>query len=140
MGPLGSRCEDTISACRLKVLHHFGADPSEYDVVFTSGSTSALKLVAECFPWSPQSALVYPFNAHTSVVGMREHAPSAYCIPSSLFHSSSSTPTPAHKPGTSDINGAGCYEKEDNNDEEVFYSLLTVPGECNFSGVTGVYE
>ena len=56
-----------------------------YDLIFTSGTTEALRIVAERFPWSSssppptqelccrckQSILVYPHNAHTSVIGMR---------------------------------------------------------------------
>jgi molybdenum cofactor sulfurtransferase len=127
MGPLGSRSEDIVASCRLKVLQHFGADPSDYDVVFTSGSTSALKLVAECFPWSPTSSLVYPYNSHTSVLGMREFAPSAYCVPSALFHRSSTSPS------STKIDTNANQEEEESN-RNTFYSLLVVPGECNFSG------
>ena len=34
------------------MLHHFNTDSTEYDVIFTSGCTAALKLLAESFPWS----------------------------------------------------------------------------------------
>ncbi|GKY91473.1 hypothetical protein MPSEU_000119600 [Mayamaea pseudoterrestris] len=65
-------------------LHHPG-----YQVLFTSGATEALRIVAERFPWfracqkcsssdennlhhvRQKSLLVYPHNAHTSVIGMR---------------------------------------------------------------------
>ena len=72
----------------------------EYQLVFTSGATASLKLVAERFPWKPltftskqhseilmsdtssdtqynlqsiqfRSMLLYPSNVHTSVIGMR---------------------------------------------------------------------
>lgn len=137
MGPWGSRCEDIVDSCRLQVLTYFGADPGEYDVVFTAGSTAALKVVAECFPWSPPSALVYPFNAHTSVLGMRDFAPSAYCVPSRVFHKVDSETSSAKMPE----NGGAAREQrvsgedEEEEDGDVFYSLLAVPGECNFSGV-----
>ena len=42
-----------------------------YEVVFTSGTTDALRIVAERFPFSVRSSLWYPQNSHTSVVGMR---------------------------------------------------------------------
>ena len=125
-----------ISSCRMEVLKHFGADPSEYDCVFTSGSTAALKLVAECFPWGDKSALVYPYNAHTSVLGMREFSPSAYCVPSALFHDvSDDVLTSAGSTTGNGINDCGpnyCTSGE-------YYSLLVVPGECNFSGDTRHY-
>lgn len=149
MGPLGSRCEDTIAACRLQVLRHFGADPSDYDCVFTSGATAALKLVAESFPWAPESALVHPYNTHTSVLGMREYAPSTYCVPSSVFHCSASASASANKQMDSGSDSISDSDSDSSNDSScdsgsgsgsdsdngVFYSLLTVPGECNFSGI-----
>lgn len=140
MGPLGGRCEDIISSCRLQVLSHFGADPSEYDCVFTSGATAALKLVAECFPWSPDSALVYPYNSHTSVLGMREYAPSAYCVPSSLFHKNPHNEREHDRsPLSCDQDHDGCKEHDRlSEDHAVHYSLLTTPGECNFSGMSAV--
>mmetsp|Transcript_11616 Transcript_11616/g.17420 ORF Transcript_11616/g.17420 Transcript_11616/m.17420 type:complete len:866 (-) Transcript_11616:51-2648(-) len=65
-----------------------------YDVIFTSGTTQALQIVAENFAWdngngngkdkdddddtcrtgNGNSVLVYSHNSHTSVVGMRESA------------------------------------------------------------------
>ena len=49
-------------------------------MIFTSGSTAALKLVAEAFPWAspgPEgggSCFCYLTDSHTSVVGMRKIA------------------------------------------------------------------
>ncbi|XP_061413417.1 molybdenum cofactor sulfurase isoform X1 [Lethenteron reissneri] len=43
---------DIIENVRYRILQHFKASPDEYAVVFTSGCTAALKLVAESFPWS----------------------------------------------------------------------------------------
>ncbi|KAG9355853.1 hypothetical protein JZ751_000695 [Albula glossodonta] len=60
-----------------KILQHFNTSPEEYTVVFTSGSTAALKLVAESFPWKaatpnePGSQFCYLTDNHTSVVGIR---------------------------------------------------------------------
>lgn len=54
-----------------RVLQHFNTTPEEYSVIFTSGCTAALKLVAESFPWSPQSLFSYLTDGHTSVVGIR---------------------------------------------------------------------
>lgn len=62
-------------SCR--VLQHFNTTPEEYSVIFTSGCTAALKLVAESFPWRPQteskagSHFCYLTDSHTSVVGIR---------------------------------------------------------------------
>uniref|UniRef100_K9IZQ1 Molybdenum cofactor sulfurase n=1 Tax=Desmodus rotundus TaxID=9430 RepID=K9IZQ1_DESRO len=68
---------DTVEQVRYRVLAHFHTSPDDYSVVFTAGSTAALKLVAEAFPWSspgPESRgslFCYLTDNHTSVVGMR---------------------------------------------------------------------
>lgn len=60
-----------------RVLAHFRTSPEDYSVIFTAGSTAALKLVAEAFPWAsrgPESSgslFCYLTDSHTSVVGMR---------------------------------------------------------------------
>lgn len=43
---------DCIEHARELVLKHFGTGLHQYDVIFTSGCTAALKLLAETFPWS----------------------------------------------------------------------------------------
>ncbi|KAM3928944.1 molybdenum cofactor sulfurase [Leptodactylus fuscus] len=68
---------DTIEQVRYRILQHFNTSPEEYSVIFTSGSTAALKLAAETFPWTPRnlsnagSYFCYLTDNHTSVVGMR---------------------------------------------------------------------
>ncbi|KAG7512611.1 molybdenum cofactor sulfurase [Solea senegalensis] len=68
---------DTVDRVRYRILQHFNTTPEEYTVIFTSGCTSALKLVAESFPWRPQtesevgSCFSYLTDSHTSVVGIR---------------------------------------------------------------------
>lgn len=63
-----------------RILQHFNSSPEEYSVIFTSGCTAALKLVAEIFPWSAQreeetgSYFSYLTDNHTSVVGIRGQA------------------------------------------------------------------
>ncbi|XP_062813041.1 molybdenum cofactor sulfurase isoform X1 [Anolis carolinensis] len=69
---------DTIEHVRYRILQHFNTTVEDYTVIFTSGSTTALKLVAEAFPWMPEtledpgSRFCYLTDSHTSVVGMRE--------------------------------------------------------------------
>ena len=58
-----------ISQTRKLVLSHFGVTDSDYDVVFTSGSTASIKLVGESFPWTSDSLLSYSMNSHTSILG-----------------------------------------------------------------------
>uniref|UniRef100_A0A8D3AQV7 Molybdenum cofactor sulfurase n=1 Tax=Scophthalmus maximus TaxID=52904 RepID=A0A8D3AQV7_SCOMX len=75
--PSSRLTHDTVERIRYRVLQHFNANPEEYSVIFTSGCTAALKLVAESFPWRPQteseagSRFCYLTDSHTSVVGIR---------------------------------------------------------------------
>ncbi|XP_072247525.1 molybdenum cofactor sulfurase isoform X1 [Leuresthes tenuis] len=75
--PSSRLTHDTMEGVRYRVLQHFNTTPEEYSVIFTSGCTAALKLVAESFPWSPEtesevgSHFCYLTDNHTSVVGMR---------------------------------------------------------------------
>lgn len=69
--PSSRLSHDSVEGVRYRILQHFDADPEEYTVIFTSGCTAALKLVAECFPWRPGSVFSYLTDSHTSVVGMR---------------------------------------------------------------------
>ena len=114
-GPAAYQSAQLIDEARQRILQHFRAAPGKYsglaypptdctdkndlhpgyDIVFTSGATGALKLLAEQFPWSDgskkpsntggkqgqqsedkrgtdqPSMLVYAQSTHTSVVGMR---------------------------------------------------------------------
>uniref|UniRef100_UPI0037E87810 molybdenum cofactor sulfurase n=1 Tax=Semicossyphus pulcher TaxID=241346 RepID=UPI0037E87810 len=75
--PSSRLTHDTIERVRYRLLQHFNVTPEEYSVIFTSGCTAALKLVAESFPWMPQtegeagSHFCYLTDSHTSVVGIR---------------------------------------------------------------------
>lgn len=68
---------DTIEHVRYRILQHFNTTAEDYTIIFTSGCTAALKLVAEAFPWIPEgtkqpsSRFCYLTDSHTSVVGMR---------------------------------------------------------------------
>lgn len=60
-----------------RILQHFNTTTEDYTVIFTSGSTAALKLIAEAFPWAPEtsedpgSQFCYIADSHTSVIGIR---------------------------------------------------------------------
>ncbi|KAI9024729.1 molybdenum cofactor sulfurase [Hyaloraphidium curvatum] len=66
-----------IDRVRTRVLVElFGLESErakEWDVVFTSGATSSLKLVGDAFPWRREgrTRLRYLKNSHTSLVGIR---------------------------------------------------------------------
>uniref|UniRef100_A0A8I3MTF0 Molybdenum cofactor sulfurase n=1 Tax=Canis lupus familiaris TaxID=9615 RepID=A0A8I3MTF0_CANLF len=69
---------ETVEHVRYRILAHFHTSSEDYSVIFTAGSTAALKLVAEAFPWvspGPEcsgSRFCYLTDSHTSVVGMRK--------------------------------------------------------------------
>lgn len=72
---------DLIDQTRVELLNFFQADPNEYTLVFTSGATDSLRLVAESFQFSnglapscgSTGSFVYLKESHTSVIGMREY-------------------------------------------------------------------
>lgn len=49
-----------------RVLEHFNTEAEEYDLIFTSGATQALKIVGESFHWNESSELLH--NGINSVV------------------------------------------------------------------------
>ncbi|KAJ1306078.1 hypothetical protein OPQ81_010790 [Rhizoctonia solani] len=59
---------------RRVVLSFFDADPEEYLVVWTANATAGLKLVGESFPFTSESSLILPVDAHNSVQGIRAFA------------------------------------------------------------------
>uniref|UniRef100_A0A672R2J9 Molybdenum cofactor sulfurase n=1 Tax=Sinocyclocheilus grahami TaxID=75366 RepID=A0A672R2J9_SINGR len=75
--PSSRLTHDTVESVRYRILGHFNTCPEEYSVIFTSGCTAALKLVADTFPWKaasnegPGSQFCYLTDNHTSVVGIR---------------------------------------------------------------------
>jgi selenocysteine lyase/cysteine desulfurase len=61
-----------LEQCRRLVLRFFGADDSEFAVVFTANASHALKLVGESYPFAPGDQLLLTFDNHNSVNGIRE--------------------------------------------------------------------
>ena len=73
----GRLTSDLVSQARAEVLRFFNADPQTYSLIFTSGATQSLKIVAESFQYSEgnqSGSLAYMTESHTSVVGMRQFA------------------------------------------------------------------
>jgi len=104
------------------VRNHFKVSEDEYDVVFTSGATASINLVGQSFPWSENSRVCHPMNAHTSLLGVRDYAPNVYCAPSISLQTVR----------TLDSDIVTAHPSADEAVSE--YNLLLVPGECNFSG------
>lgn len=68
------RSTEIIEDARRMTLEFFSADPAEYEVVFTSNATEAMRLVGEAFPFRAGSRLVLSADNHNSVNGIREIA------------------------------------------------------------------
>lgn len=107
---------DVISEARLRVLAHIHADPRQYDVIFTSGATAAIKMVGEVFPNTAGSMLCYSKNSHTSILGLRHFFDHAFCLPATFV--------------TDSIPALDGPETQRSGE----YSLIATPAECNFSG------
>ncbi|PHH53302.1 Molybdenum cofactor sulfurase [Ceratocystis fimbriata CBS 114723] len=70
-----------IQDIRLRLLAFFGANPHEYDLVFTANTTGAVKLVCEAFRCAPGGFhYVHHEACHTSLVGVREEAEESHCV------------------------------------------------------------
>ncbi|MEP7347896.1 MAG: aminotransferase class V-fold PLP-dependent enzyme, partial [Gemmatimonadaceae bacterium] len=59
---------------RDSVLAFLDAPPDEYDVCFTTNASAAIKLVAESYPFGPQTLFALSADNHNSVNGVREYA------------------------------------------------------------------
>ncbi|XP_064390150.1 molybdenum cofactor sulfurase-like isoform X2 [Halichondria panicea] len=68
--PSSKLSTDVIEQTREKVLNHFNTSLSQYDIVFTSGATGALNLLAESFPWTP-AANIPELNTRRSTIEVR---------------------------------------------------------------------
>ncbi|ERS98415.1 hypothetical protein HMPREF1624_05199 [Sporothrix schenckii ATCC 58251] len=72
-----------IEDIRIRTLQFFGADPAEFDLIFVANATAGAKLVAEAFRALPGGfSYAYHQACHTSLVGVREEAGKAVCLPS----------------------------------------------------------
>jgi selenocysteine lyase/cysteine desulfurase len=65
---------DIIESARRSVLRFLDADESTHDVCFTANTSAAIKLVAESYPFSPQTSCLLSADNHNSVNGIREYA------------------------------------------------------------------
>ncbi|XP_068909223.1 molybdenum cofactor sulfurase isoform X2 [Tenebrio molitor] len=113
--------EDAVDIVRYEILTHFKTNPQEYSVIFTSGTTAALKLIAESFSYGSDCGtngrFVYLQDNHTSVLGMRAYAKAMKCITFDDAFNALSCDTGSRE-GKDDCN-----------------SLFVFPAQSNFSGV-----
>jgi selenocysteine lyase/cysteine desulfurase len=59
---------------RVALLEFLDADPGEYEVVWTSNASAALRLVGESFPFDAETPLVLTVDNHNTVNGIRAQA------------------------------------------------------------------
>ncbi|PAA63812.1 hypothetical protein BOX15_Mlig001940g2, partial [Macrostomum lignano] len=63
-----------VEEARNSVLKHFNTSNQQHAVIFTSGATAAVKILAESFQAGQHGAGLFNYllDSHTSIVGMRE--------------------------------------------------------------------
>lgn len=65
---------NVIDAARETLLRFLDVDARTHDVIFTANTTAAIKLVAESYPFTPDTRCVLSVDNHNSVNGIREYA------------------------------------------------------------------
>lgn len=60
-----------MERARRLTLELVAADPAEYDVIFTANASSAIRILAEAFPFRSGSRLLLTADNHNSVNGLR---------------------------------------------------------------------
>jgi len=68
---------EVIDTARRMVLLFFDVDERTHDVCFTANTSAAIKLVAEGYPFGPESGCYLAADNHNSVNGIREYARAA---------------------------------------------------------------
>jgi len=63
-----------IDDARGTLLRFFGVDETTHEVCFTSNASTAIKLIAESYPFEPDTPLILSVDNHNSVNGIREYA------------------------------------------------------------------
>jgi selenocysteine lyase/cysteine desulfurase len=111
-----------IAEAREKVLHFFNA--SDYYCVFTANASAALHIVAECYPFSPDSHLLLTADNHNSVNGLRN-----YCRIKGGDH----TYSPMDKKDLTINEGALCKLLREHRGKKD--KLFAFPAQSNVSGV-----
>ncbi|GAV05732.1 hypothetical protein RvY_15813 [Ramazzottius varieornatus] len=107
-----------IAKVRNRILKFFHTDAAQYSVVFTSGATASMKLVAECFLYGTDGVFAHLAEIHTSVGGMREVARQRGAKVQH-FHENDLEPTSSFLSSLTAHTGK---------------KLVAFPGQCNFSG------
>lgn len=79
--PSSQQSTSRVEDARMNLLTFFGADPTEYDVVFVANATAGVKMVVEAMRSQPKGfQYVYHQACHTSLVGVREESANSISI------------------------------------------------------------
>lgn len=126
VNPSSRNTDEIIKGIRKRVLDFFYADPNEYSIIFTSGTTGSLKIVGESFPWTKDSEFIYTRSNHNSVLGIREYAlhkgASFDCVDISSLLNEAEVRTKEGLPRMT-------------SGTDTSYHLFAFPAECNYSGM-----
>jgi molybdenum cofactor sulfurtransferase len=113
-----------VDQARAAILAFFNASPDEYEVIFTTNASGALKLVGESYPFEAGDHYLLTFDNHNSVNGIREFACAA---------GATVTYTPVLPPDMrmdAETLKAHLREARPNG-----HNLFAYPAQSNFSGV-----
>lgn len=114
-------------------MSHFNTTPDEYSVIFTSGATAALKIIAEGFRFKANKNngttprytgnFVYVQDNHTSVLGMRDVVAARGAEVICLDHNRAFRVFSQHA------------TSRDPDERQSSNSLFVYSAQCNFSGM-----
>lgn len=65
---------ESYEQARQAIYNFFGCPPNEYEIIFTANASSAIRLIAESFPYGKGTEVLLTKDNHTSVHGIREYA------------------------------------------------------------------
>ncbi|XP_029046402.1 molybdenum cofactor sulfurase 3 isoform X2 [Osmia bicornis bicornis] len=132
IGSASNVTQDIIERIRYLILDHFHTSSEEYSVIFTSGATDSLKIIADTFLFhkdqttnvlSSPGHFVYTQDNHTSVLGMREVVVKKGVKITCLNHDN------AFEILNYPLKSLSSCSQQDSN------SLFVYPAQCNFSGL-----
>ncbi|XP_043587723.1 molybdenum cofactor sulfurase 1 [Bombus pyrosoma] len=133
IGTASNITQDIIERMRYQILDHFHTSIDEYSIIFTSGATASLKLIADTFFFnkderdnSNSGHFIYTQDNHTSVLGMREVVNKKGVKISCLSHNNAFEIFNSSKSMSS-------YQQQNNPIKS--NSLFAYSAQCNFSGL-----
>lgn len=140
---------DAIEQVRNRILALFNTTQEQYSIIFTSGATSALQIIADNFDWksssmandndahNDQSCFCFLEENHTSVVGIREVAASHgahICCVNSKNIAAIQEKSNNLKHLISNTKNDVVIEKSSGPADTFTLNLFAYPAMCNFSG------